>query len=273
MFPEEQVSHCCHNSADMGPQPIGKNNPRLLEIRQAFRKGGRTPDGLLPIEGPNLITEARRAGIEVVELFLESGTDPPPEPARATYVVDRPVFRSLKATETSQGMIALVRLSPSDIDVMISEECPLLVVLCGVQDPGNAGTIFRVADAFDASGCIGSEGTVHVYNDKLVRASAGSILRVPHCWGTNLTTLFERLRSKNIDIVGTASDARVAIEDHDWRRSAAVLFGSEGAGLGSPQRELCDTVVRIPHDRRVESLNAGVAAGIVLYEAWKQRGS
>ena len=87
-----------------------------------------------------------------------------------TYVVDRPVFRSLKATETSQGMIALVRLAPSDIDEMISVAYPLLVVLCGVQDPGNAGTIFRVADAFDASGCIGAEGTVHVYHDKLVRA-------------------------------------------------------------------------------------------------------
>ena len=143
-------------------------------------------------------------------------------------------------------MIALVRLSPSDIDEMLSVECPLLVVLSGVQDPGNAGTIFRVADAFDASGCIGAEGTVHVYNDKLVRASAGSILRVPHCWGMNLVILSDRLRSKNIDIVGTAGDARIAIEDHDWRRPSAVLFGNEGAGLGSHERELCDTVVRIP---------------------------
>ncbi len=257
----------------MGPQPIGKNNPRLVEIRKAFRDGRRTPDGLLPIEGPNLIAEARRAGIPIVELFVETGREGPTVPGALNWVVETPVFRSLKSTETSQGVIALVRLSPSKIEEMLSVESPLLVVLCGVQDPGNAGTILRVADAFGVSGCIGTEGAVHVYNDKLVRASAGSILRVPHCWDLELITLSELLRSHNINIVGTAGDGEITMEEYDWRHPTAILFGNEAAGLAPPERALCDVIVRISHEQRVESLNAGVAAGIVLHEAWKQRRS
>jgi TrmH family RNA methyltransferase len=257
----------------MGPQPIGKNNPRLGEIRQAFREGCRTADGLLPIEGPNLVSEAQRAGVEIEELFVEVGVQAPKVPGAMTYLVDGPAFRTLKSTRTSQGIIALVRLRPSSIEEMLLAKAPLLVVLCGVQDPGNGGTIIRVADAFGASGCVGTEGTVHAYNDKLVRASAGSILRVPHCWDIKLAVLADRLRSENIRIVGTAGEANIAIEDYDWRQPTAVLFGNEGAGLSSNERDLCDTIVGIPHHRHVESLNAGVAAGVTLHEAWKQRRS
>jgi TrmH family RNA methyltransferase len=253
---------------------LGKHNSRLAGLRRAIVHGALTQDGLLPIEGPVLIEEARRSGIEIVAVYVRKGF-----PASSLSVpsgtpvfeMDRAAFRTIQTTETSQGAVALVRPREDDFDSVIQAVNPLVVVLSTVQDPGNAGTILRVAESFYASGCAATAGTVSVHNPKTVRASAGSIFRLPHVWGVDLRQASARLRERGILIVGTSSQALSTIETWDWRKPVAVLIGNEGHGLNGEETGQCDAVLRIPQNPAVESLNAAAAATVILYEAARQR--
>ncbi len=255
----------------MSREPIGKHNPKLAQIRRAFREGGLTEDGLLPIEGPRLLDEVSRSGVEVRELFVREGETCDVKAARS-YTVARPVFRSLGATREPQVVIALVSPPIFSLESMLGDAHLLLIVLCGLQDPGNVGNILRIAEAFQASGCIATEGTASQYNDKVVRASAGSLFRLPHVWGVGFGTVIDEIKSRGVRIVGTAMRSDRTVEDEDWRRPSAILLGNEGAGLSFEERNACDSIVRIPHAGAVDSLNAATAAGIVLYEAARCRG-
>jgi TrmH family RNA methyltransferase len=256
---------------------IGKHNPRLAEIRKAFRQGSLTPDGLLPIEGNLLIQEARVSGLRIAEVFVreqDSGEAQVSDLAEATYVVPDAVIDSIAGTEQPQGLVALVSPPQFDLDAMLNVEgtpSPLLVVLCGVQDPGNAGTILRLGEAFGATGCIATSGTAGQYNAKLVRASAGSLFRLPHVWDVDLDDLGQRAHSAGIQLIGTDPTGAAELESPDWSGPTLIMIGNEAAGLGSAETSMCDALVRIPHSANVESLNAATAAAIVLYEADRQR--
>ena len=252
---------------------IGKHNRKLVEIRKAFQHGTLTDDGLLPIEGPILIEEAERSGIEIVDLFVRAGTDLPAVTPRARHEVPADVFRALQDTEHSQGLIATVRPREFTIDTMFEKKAALIVVLVRLQDPGNVGTILRVSESFGATGCIALTGTVSLYNSKSVRASAGSIFRLPHIVGAELADAMAALRKREITIVGTAPTANTSIDRWDWTKPVAVLIGNEGRGLSADESSYCAEVLRIPHKQTVESLNSAIAAAVTLYEASKQRPS
>jgi len=147
-----------------------------------------------------------------------------------------------------------------------------LVVLAGLQDPGNAGTIVRVAESFGASGCIGLTGTVGLYNSKVVRASAGSVFRLPCLWDVTLDTLVSTVRGAGISLIGTSPHASDPIDAWNWRSKTAILIGNEGRGIGEGDLHHCDKVLKIPLHAPVESLNSAIAASIILYESFKQRG-
>ncbi|HET9129370.1 MAG TPA: TrmH family RNA methyltransferase, partial [Terriglobia bacterium] len=160
---------------------LGKHNPRLADIRRAINGETLTDDGLLPVEGPKLIREAEDSGLEIAALFVRSDVSTENFSYKVpTYVLDQPAFRKIQTTESSQGLIALVRLNPSTLDDIISKsDKGPIVILASLQDPGNAGTIIRVAESFGASACVGLTGTVGIYNSKVTRASAGSVFRLP----------------------------------------------------------------------------------------------
>jgi len=169
-------------------------------------------------------------------------------------------------------LIALVRVRTfKKRDLTMNPQGPI-VVLGRVQNPGNVGTIFRIAESFGAAGCIGLIGAARPYNPKAVRASAGSVLRVPHVWDLSLEETLSSLRKAGIPLVGTSPRAPATIAGWDWRSPVAVLIGNEGRGLDAEETRLCQAVLRIPHRLRVESLNSAIAAAIILYEAFKQRG-
>lgn len=250
---------------------LGKHNARLKDLRKAIASNSLTTDNLLPIEGPVLLNETHRTGSEIVELFLEKDTiyNPPGNPK--TYTLLPEVFRSIQTTQHSQGVIGLVNPPIFKIDEVLKKSPQLIIVLCRLQNPGNVGAILRSAEAFGATGCIATNGTVSPYNSKLLRASSGSLFRLPHCWGEELTTIEARLQSSNIHLVGTTPTDSNLIGSYSWEKPTAILFGNEGEGLSEKERDFCDEIVRIPHTRTVESLNAAVAAGIVLYEAARCR--
>lgn len=263
-----------HNEG-MQPRPVGKHNPRLAEIRKALRSGALTSDGCLPIEGRRMVEEARRSGLRVRELYRAAGSggDALADAAGAapTFAVTESVLRSISATDEPQGLLALVEPPAFDLDDTLGAGEALVIVLCGLQDPGNAGTIVRLGEAFGATGCIATAGTVGRFNAKLVRATAGSLFRLPHVWDLELSRLVEWIRSVGLRAVGAAADGTRDIESEAWTAPTAVLIGNEGAGLDPAGRAACDTIVRIPHSDRVESLNASAASAIVLYEAYLRR--
>lgn len=252
----------------------GKHNPRLADIRRAVNRGSLTDDGLLPVEGPKLIQEAEESGLEIDSLFIRTDVEPDGLKTNAkVYVLDQPSFRRIQSTEHSQGVIALVRTKKSTVTgIAANAGSGPIVVLARLQDPGNAGTIIRVAESFGASGCIGLAETVALYNPKVVRASAGSIFRLPCAWEIELEQLSAILKQSGVSIVGTAPRAKDGITSWDWRRPTAVLLGNEGSGLRDDELQCCDTLLRIPLRQTVESLNSAIAASVILYESSKQRG-
>lgn len=254
----------------MPSDTIGKHNPRLGEVRRALRQGGLTADGLLPIEGAHLLEEATKSGVEIVELFAEAGGAARFK-SSCHYTVAPSVIQSISATRKAQGPIALVRPPIHTLESMLRGDCRLLIVLCGLQDPGNVGSILRVGEAFGADGCVTTEGSVSLYNDKVVRGSAGSLFRLPHVGHVNLGQLVDRLRAGRIDVVGTDAASPDTVDRMDWLRPTALLLGNEGAGLNQQERKACDRIIGIPHAVALDSLNAAAAAAILLYAAARCR--
>ena len=250
---------------------IGKHSRKLLELRKAIRQGTLTADGLLPVEGPILLEEAHRSRIEIVDVFARSGTQIPPAIPNRVHEVPPDIFKTIQETEHSQGIIATVRPREFSLPELLSTSPALVVVLGRLQDPGNVGTILRIGEAFGATGCVALRGTASFYNSKVVRASAGSLFRLPHVGGIDLLEIVNALRSNSIRMVGTAPTSESSIERWDWRQSTAVFVGNEGSGLNSEELGYCETVLRIPHNPTVESLNSSIATAIVLYEASRQR--
>lgn len=251
---------------------LGKHNPKLIDIRKALDQGTLTREGLLPVEGPKLLEEAQRSGLAIVSVFRRRGTNIPEISSTVpVYDVDPAVFKSIQGTETSQGVISLVRPRRYNLPDIITGDVPLIVLLARLQDPGNVGTILRVAESFGAAGCIATTETASVLNSKAVRASAGSVFRMPHVWDVDLKQTIAALKKSKIHVVGTSPSAVDTIDWWDWRKPSAILIGNEGKGLSDDEVRVCDALLRIPHRATVESLNSAIAVSVILYEAYKQR--
>lgn len=248
-------------------------NPLLQSIRRAAASGQPTEDGLIVAEGPHLLEEALRGEWEIRQLFATPA-------ARERYasllsridaeivVVSARAFSSIAATETSQEILALLRPRPWRWDDL-ARKAVLIVILDGIQDPGNAGTIVRSAEAFGATGAVFLEGSVRVANGKFLRAAAGSIFRLPYLEACSPQALIEECRFRAINMYGLSQSAATPLEKADLRNSCAVTVGSEGHGVS---RELAPHLHPISiATAKVESLNAAVACSIALFEARRQR--
>jgi len=251
---------------------IGKHNPLLADIRKAIDRGGLTSDGLLPIEGPKLVYEAATSGMDIAAIFLRTDVPFANAPRGVpVYVLEPAVYKGIQSTEHSQGVIALVRPREWKMkDVLAGSPSPI-AVLVGLQDPGNVGTILRVSESFGVAGCLGVSGTASVHNSKVVRASAGSVFRVPHVWDLAWHDILSTMKSSGIGLIGTSPHATESIASWDWNQPAAVLIGNEGAGLTAEQSAACTAVLRIPQQAPVESLNSAIAASVVFYESYRRR--
>lgn len=239
------------------------DNPLLKKIRKALASGRPTEDGLAIAEGPHLVAEAIRSGLPVDRIVVAEDVEY--EFDAPVCVVSKRVFRDLKDTEHSQGILALVRIPEFDVAELVKPGvAPLVVVLDAVQDPGNAGTIIRSAEAFGATGVVLLKGSVHPWNPKCLRASAGSLFRLPVVYGVEDLSPLEGL-----EWLGAAGESTDTIPVVDFRGPVALFLGNEGAGIRPEWRGRC-RMVRIP-TRAVESLNVAVAASVILYEAYRQR--
>lgn len=265
----------------------GRHNPLIKQLRQAFSRAELTEAGDCAIEGLRILEEAIRSGLRFSAVFFrESAQDraerllPQIGAQVETLLLPDKLFDSLVPSESPQGVAALVRLKEFSLDDLVEQErlqVGPIVVLAGLQDPGNLGTILRSSEAFGSAGVVLGEGTVSPYNSKVVRASAGSVFRLPFVHGhgksatAKLEEVSEKLRAKGVRLIATSSHKGTPLDRADLKSAAAIFFGNEGAGLSRDVMAKMDEVVAIPHTPQVESLNAGVAASIVLYEAARQR--
>ncbi|HOQ45362.1 MAG TPA: RNA methyltransferase [Bryobacteraceae bacterium] len=248
-------------------------NPLLKDVRRAVARGDLTHDGYCVAEGFHLLEEALRSECEVKAVLAAA-------PVRAAVesqvrgrdlrvvVLEDGLFQTVSATETTQGVLTLVRPPAWRLDQLFRDPT-LVVVLDGVQDPGNAGAIVRAAEAFGASGAMFLKGTVNPYNPKTVRASAGSLFRLPLVSGLDETTALAALQQRRLDIYAAMPRGKRDLQECDLTRPCAFIIGNEGRGIGERLRSAA-LDLRIPVTG-VESLNAAMAAGILLYEARRQR--
>jgi len=317
-------------SSASAPAPgvlTSRDNRWLKQFRTALRGGLPTESGAVGVEGVRLVEEALRSGcpIEAV-LFSESGER---HHERLAPYIDRPeiafpvlrttdrLFEGLADTEHPQGVAALVQPRTATLDDLLrapaSACAPFLVVLAGVQDPGNVGTILRTAAAFGATGAVtaasGQSGTASPFSPKALRASAGAALHLPILPGMSLAILLTQLKIANVQTLAssvhdasasersehenvatgfslspaTADTFRTAVHSDstapllpwevDWCEPVALLVGNEGAGLPEEVERSADARIRIPMASGIESLNAAAAAAVLFYEAARQRNS
>jgi TrmH family RNA methyltransferase len=273
-----------------------RDNKWLKSFRAALRGSGPETGEPIGVEGPKLVEEAVRAGLEAEAVLVSetgerelerillaaSESDPGIPRSRILRTSDK-LFASVAGTEAPQGVAALFRQlewtfedvlrgAPSR-DGALGGEVPLIVVLAGVQDPGNVGTILRSAEAFGATGAIASRGTADPWSPKSVRASAGSALRLPVLRGIAVPILLAQLRVAQVRVYSASSKTQKPRGGADLREASAIFIGSEGHGLPAEVEHASDAQISVPMSEAVESLNAAVAASIVLYEAARQRKS
>jgi RNA methyltransferase, TrmH family len=255
-----------------------KQNSRLKELRRALAQPGREAGGIVGIEGPNLVEEALRANVTIKCVFAGERMQHwlqalPLPPQTEVLVMPSGVLTSVLTTETPQPVAALVEPRRwTWIDLLSPREktAPLILILAELQDPGNLGTIIRSAEAFGATGIVALPGTVSAWNPKAVRASAGSVFRVP-LLHIKATDALAELRKAGVTVLTTAVRAAKPASLLDLTRPLALIIGNEGNGVPEDVAALADAAITIPCPGPVESLNAAVAASVLLYEVSRQR--
>ncbi|WP_019970217.1 RNA methyltransferase [Mycobacterium sp. 141] len=237
------------------------------------RHTGRRRAARFLAEGPNLVEAALRRGL-VSEVFVT-------EPALDRFgamLADAPVqlvteraAKTLSDTVTPVGLVAVCRLPEASLDDVLAASPRLIAVAVQLSEPGNAGTLIRVADAMGADAVVLAGNAVDPYNSKCLRASAGSIFSIPVLSESDETATVERLRAAGLQVLATTVDGEVSLDAPDFKRELAAptawLFGPEAHGLPPALAAMADHRVRIPMPGNAESLNIASAASICLYQS------
>jgi TrmH family RNA methyltransferase len=256
-----------------------RQNALVKELRKAFAYSEPTAGSSLAIEGVRLIEEAVRSGLRFQAIiFSESGRThaarllPQISSHAEALLLPDDVFTSAVSTETPQGVAALVKLKSVTREELINQigDDGLLVGVAGLQDPGNLGTVIRSAEAFSARGILIGEKTVSYFSPKVARASAGSLFRQPLV-RVNMMESIQALRQKGARVLATSSHKGTPLPEVNFSGPCMVVIGNEGAGVAADVMSAADELITIPHSPRVESLNAGIAASIILYEAARKK--
>jgi RNA methyltransferase, TrmH family len=267
-----------------------RDNKWLKQFRAALRGTGPRDGEPIGVEGPKLVEEALRSGMEAHALLVseageqEAGriletasTSETGIPRSRVLRTTNKLFEGVAGTQSPQGIAALFRQRAWGFDDVLRGpgamrgSSPLVIVLAAVQDPGNVGTILRSAEAFGATGAVAGRGTADPWSPKALRASAGSALRLPVMRGMAIPVLLAQLKIAGVKIYAATSAREVRGAAADLRDSAAIFVGNESNGLPGEVLRSADAMISIPMAAAVESLNAGVAASLVLYEAARQR--
>lgn len=236
-------------------------NEQVKNWRKLHKRKNRMKMKQFLIEGFHLIEEAFQSGWEVETVIVQEGVNPPDWMSEdGITLVDERVFNEITQTETPQGIAAIVNMQ----DLPVKTDTYTLLV-DAIQDPGNLGTIIRTADAAGFSKIVLGTGTVDVYNDKVIRASQGSIFHISIVQAS-LDETIARLKQENYTIWASALKNAINYNEVESEGKAALIVGNEGAGISDEVLQLADKIVKIPIYGKAESLNVSIAAGILMYK-------
>jgi len=268
------------DTAETRLRPVAsRQNSLVKDLRKAFSQGEPTSEGAVAIEGVRIVEEALRSGLRFQAIFFSENAQKHaarlmPQISSHTEALLLPddVFSSAVSTETPQGVAALVKMKPGKLEDLLEHvnDSFLAVAAAGIQDPGNLGTIIRTAEAFSARGVLLGEKTVSPFNPKVIRASAGSSFRQPLI-AVKLADAITQLKQAGVRLMATSSHKGLPVDEANFTGPVLIAVGNEGAGLPPEVLSLADDLITIPHSPKVESLNAGIAASIILYEAARQK--
>ena len=247
-----------------------KNVIQLISSSKARKK-----QGLFVVEGIRMIQETPLDRIEAVYISSSYEEDylKHPMSQNCVYeVVEDKIFQKMSDTQTPQGILALVhKRSYSISEIMEGKSKGCILILDGIQDPGNLGTMIRTGEGAGIAGVILSKDTVDLYNPKTIRSTMGSIYRVPHVISESLLDTVEELKNNGVYVIATHLRGKKEYQELEYDGWTGVLIGNEGNGLSEAVVDLADELVRIPMEGSVESLNAAIAAALFMYEMKRKR--
>ena len=254
------------------------NNTQVKNIIQLNQKAkARREQGLFVAEGRKMFGEAPRDWISKVyvtgslteDASLMTQVMALPEEKRE--IVADNVFRQMCDTKTPQGILTVLKKPVWTVEDILKGDAPLVMVLEDLQDPGNAGTIFRTGEGAGVSGIFLTKTCVDITNPKVIRSTMGSIYRMPFLYVESVVSLAQELKDRNIRTFAAHLHGKNSYDQESYTGGTAFLIGNEGKGLTDEAADSADCLIRIPMCGKVESLNAAMASGILMYEAARQR--
>lgn len=193
------------------------------------------------------------------------------QPEFSYEVVADGVYKSVSDTQTPQGILAIVRMPEYEFKDLLWEEKTQLLILESIQDPGNLGTMIRTGEGAGITGVLMNKTTVDLFNPKTIRSTMGSIYRVPFYVTENLKESLEQLKQEGVCLYAAHLKGSAMYDEFDYTTACGFLIGNEGNGLSDETADMADTYIKIPMEGKVESLNAGISAALLMYEANRQR--
>lgn len=254
------------------------SNPRVKQVVQWQTKAKeRKKDGIFLVEGIKMYEEAPEESIKetyILEETLEKlkGTAIGEKLSRTGYeTVSKDVFLKMSDTQTPQGILCVVRRQQFDVDKLLEVKNPLFIVLEDLQDPGNLGTIVRTGEGAGITAVFMSKNTVDIYNPKTIRATMGSIYRVPHIYIEEISEMLDKLGKVGVKTYAAHLQGENYYNSFSFAGPTAFLIGNEGNGLKKETADRASHYLKIPMEGQVESLNAAIATSLLMYEAHRQR--
>lgn len=255
------------------------SNGRVKQIVQWQTKAKeRRKDGVFLAEGIKMFEEAPEELVQ--EVYLSADIEKKLREKQTTFeklqrtgyeVVLPEVFAKMSDTQTPQGILTVLKRLEYDLEELLDKPDSLFVILENLQDPGNLGTIVRTGEGAGITGVIMSNQTVDIYNPKTIRATMGSVYRVPFLYVDDLREVMRKLREKGVHTYAAHLQGSNYYDTFSFRESTAFLIGNEGNGLSKELADMAENYLKIPMEGQVESLNAAVAAALLMYETHRQR--
>ena len=255
-------------------------NAQLKYIEKLMKSSReRAKEGLYVCEGRRMFLEVLEQPGALVKAYVSEsfcGQEVFREKIRGRLTVPwetvaDPVFDRVSDTMTPQGILGLVRKPEYDLEQILTGTDRNLLVLEDLRDPGNLGTMIRTAEAAGIGGMILSRGSADLFNPKVIRATMGAIYRVPFVYAEDFGAALSMLSDRGITIYAAHLEGSICYDEADYTKRCAILIGNEANGLSESAASLADSRIRIPMEGRTESLNAAVAAAVLMYEAFRQR--
>lgn len=256
-----------------------RSNPRIKALSALIKKKkARDEEGVFVVEGRRMFMEAPDEGIKeiyVSKSFLEQFKNEPgigEKLERCGYeVLSNEVFRSVSDTQTPQGIMCIVRQMKYDIEEVISGPSPFLLFAEDIQDPGNLGTMIRSGEGAGITGVLMTDNTVDIYNPKTIRSTMGSVFRTKFCHVPDMKAAVDMAKSAGIKVYAAHLKGKRVYDEPDYKGPCGIIVGNEGAGITEETALAATELIKIPMKGRVESLNAAVAATVIMYEIARQR--